>query len=1188
MYLKCLEMTGFKSFAERTRLDFEPGMTAIVGPNGCGKSNVSDAIRWVIGETSAKALRGTKMEDCIFNGTDARKPLGMAEAAITFADCEKVLGTDFNEVTIGRRVLRTGEGEYFINKTPCRLKDIQRLFMDTGIGTTSYSVLEQGRIDQILSSRPEDRRTIFEEASGITKFKADRKEAIRKLEHTEANLLRLADVIREVKRQIGSLQRQAGKARRYREFKDGLRALDLFASRRNLAEADRDIRDVESRIAKLNAELTAAQDVVEALEKENADSRARVVALEREIGTAMEASVQAQSTLDHTREMIELNSGRIVEYQSFSQRDAEDIEHTGHQIAKHEAELRELDTRLDTARTGQEDAAARMQADAAAFEAHQHDVEQVRARIRESRDESVELESLASRLQNQLVEIESRERSADLRKERLAAEKAQLARVVESYAARQAAVTQELDARAGDVEAAEAALEEWTPRLAALRAELDDAERTLAELRTRDAGLAGRLDLLGSEPDTDAFPSGARFLLDAANPDGIDRHAVLGSLADALEVDAPYRTALEAALRAWLDAVLVADFDSVRSLTRMLHERGAGAGRLLAVRHDAEPPPPADGPGARLADQVRCDASLRGVVERLLGSVYVVPSLDALPHPFPNGLVCVTHDGCLVRGDGSAEVWTAAAPGANPLSRKHMLEAGRSARAEIEGALAAAEQARARILSDVRSAETARDTARDALDAARQTLAQKVGENDVVSRETVEARQRLETVSWEYDSLNAQQASDGSTRDDAAARIRELADKRHAILEAIRSTTDTLHTLEGRQAEIQAAMTDARIACARATQQVEHIESQRKATASRLDELRNAHASRVAGIASYENSIRQLGTEIEAARGRLAEMEDAVRAASTRAATLRRNRAGHAEALIAREAELAEKRKALDTLRNAKSEREIHYTECRMRRQNLLDRVVSEYGVTEEQVLAAPEPLWDEAGRPAPEVLDTRIAELRTKLDAMGPVNLVAIDEHRELEERYAFLTGQETDLLNAKEQLHAMIRKINRTTSEMFRDTFHAVNGNFEGMFRRLFNGGSAKLVLVNEEDVLECGIEIIARPPGKRLQNISLLSGGERTLTAVALLLAIYMIKPSPFCLLDELDAALDDSNIGRFVAVLKEFLAQSQFVVITHNRQTIAAADTLYGVTMPEKGVSRLVSMRFNPDTKPAPTA
>ncbi|MBN1557544.1 MAG: chromosome segregation protein SMC [Lentisphaerae bacterium] len=1187
MYLKSLQMTGFKSFADKTRLDFEPGMTAIVGPNGCGKSNISDAIRWVLGETSAKALRGSKMEDCIFGGTDDRKPLGMAQVDITFTDCEDVLNTDYHEVTVSRRVFRSGEGAYFLNKTPCRLKDIQRLFMDTGIGTSSYSLMEQGRIDQILSSRPEDRRQIFEEASGITKFKADKKEAIRKLEHTEANLLRLADVIREVKRQIGSLQRQAGKARRYQSIKQSLRTLDLFLARRTLAAADAELQAIESELAELNTQTGRTRQEVDEIEKASAALRTAMMETEREIASVLEAGVQAQSTLDHTRELIGLNRQRIEEYEVLSQRDSREITDTHRQMETQRRQQAELEQRLADARQTRAGAETEMRTASEALETHQSEVNTVRDRIRTLREESVEMESLASRLQNEMIELESRERSTVIRRERLAAEKSQLARVLEARETRLADVQQALERRRAEAAARAEALPPLRRHLEERRAALAETRARAGDLQARSAALEARLQVLEEKAEAGAgIPAGTRLLLDPGNPLGIETGSLLGPLASHIETDAALRTALETVLRAWLDGVLVADGATARRILSLWRSREEGPGRLLnaAVPPEAPPEPPA--PGCRpFLDGVRCSDVAAPVVRRLLAHVWLVDSLESIPDTLPAHVCCVTPDGCLVHGAHGFEYGTRDTGGETPLARKHLRTDAEDALAAVRTELESASRRAGALSAEIDTLEAGLETARVELEAHTRKAAQTEGEHEVVSRETEEARRRLETVAWECDNLGNQDEADGETRETIVQRSEALRARREQAARDISERTRTLHDLENRQTALQSAATEARIRLAQEDQTLEHLETQRNAAATRLAELQSAVDGRTAGIQSYEARIAGLRKEIEQAEAGLASLETAVGRHKARSESLRRNREKQASELSAFEAQLADTRNRLETVHNRKSETEVHYMECRMRRQNLLDRAASEYQAAPEDIMAAPEPEWENDEAPSAEALETQIAELRTRLEAMGPVNLVAIEEHRELEERYRFLTGQEEDLARAKQQLMDMIRKINRTTSDMFRNAFQAVNDNFQSMFKQLFNGGSAKLVLVDEEDVLECGIEIIARPPGKRLQNISLLSGGERTLTAVSLLFAIYMLKPSPFCLLDELDAALDESNIGRFVNVLKAFLRQSQFVVITHNRQTIAAAETLYGVTMPGKGISRIISMRFNPQSREA---
>lgn len=1173
MYLKQLEMNGFKSFMAKTKLDFEPGMTAIVGPNGCGKSNISDALRWVLGEQSAKALRGSKMEDVIFNGTDARKPLGMAEVSVTFADCEESLGTDYHEVTITRRVFRSGEGQYFLNKTPCRLKDIKRLFMGTGVGTSTYSLLEQGRIDQILSSRPEDRRAVFEEASGITKFKADKREAMNKLDQTEANLLRLSDVITEVKRQIGSLQRQAGKAKRYKDFRDELQVLDLFTTRNRVKTYDRDIAEIAAESNALKTKLSEAQAEIEHTEQDSAGLRQAQMETQREIGTVLEAGVQARTQLDHTRELIETNGQRIGEYRALSQRDTAEIEEAQRQSHDKRQLLISLDEQLQTAQQGRRAAEEELAANQTAFDTHRQQIDSARGTIQKLREDSVSLEGLASRLQNELVEIENRERATVLQRERLTAEKSQVTRAAETHQRRRTEMTTLLeDMQAGldrarrDVTAAEQEQSDASQRA-------DSLQQHSSELRSKLAATGARLDLLAEdEAAAEDFPPGSQLVLSEDNPLQINRQDVLGPLAMQIQVPTDYRRALESALRAWLDAVIVISPTTAVTILRALESKQAGTARLLVAELPVPPPQPLS--GNRLMDHVTCSDVVRTILERLIGNVLVVDALD--PSALPVGAVAVTLTGQLFSSAGAAELWMPDKSVSNPLARTYALDEGRRTAADLNSQLSRNDDA-------LVEARTAHDQLRTALTDARRKLAetersvaQKEGESQVVTREAETARKRLETVTYELDTLLKEQAGGGTEREAIIARLDEARSHREQASVRLQEQTHDLRALEDRSGDFQSTLTDSRIRFAGLRQKSEHLDSQRATLAARVEELDGSIRGRSEGLESYSVNIERLEKEIATARNRLIELETIVQTNLTKAESLRRNQEKQAEALHQMDGHLSQRRKQAEEMRESIARFDIRRTETSMQRQNLLDRITSDYRISVDTVMAEPE---EPQELPPLEESETRIAELRTKLDAMGPVNLVAIEEYQELQERFAFLTEQEEDLVNSKQQLMELIKKINVTTSEMFRETFTKVNTNFEEMFKRLFRGGSARLVLLDEDDILESGIEIIARPPGKRLQSVSLLSGGERTMTAVSLLFAIYMIKPAPFCLLDELDAALDDSNIGRFVTVLKDFLQYSQFVVITHNRQTIAASDVLYGVTMQEKGISNTVSMKFS---------
>ena len=550
MYLKALEMVGFKSFAERTKLVFEPGMMAIVGPNGCGKSNVSDAIRWVLGEQSPKALRGGAMTDVIFNGTDAAKPLAMAEVNLTLTDCESVLGTEYNEVTVTRRVFRSGEGQYFINKAQCRLKDVQRLFMDTGLGTNSYSVMEQGRIDQILSSRPDDRREVFEEASGISKYKADKKEALRKLEHTEANLLRLGDIIKEVKRQIISLQRQVGKAKRYKSLQDQLRASDVWLGKGRLAELDASLAALEVELKAHSASEEELRTGVEAAEGHANELRQNMAEVEGRIAAAMDASSEASGALSRARELIRVNQERAQELGSLSQRDSRETEGARASLASHQDDLDSLKKDLIAATDAHETARGELDRHQATLAAHDQATAAARKRLQDLRTEALDLETRLARLQNEWNEIEARERTDLIRRERFAAEKGEAERAVESYEERLGLMAAQRAQKQSGAEQAQRQVEDLRQTQTDRAAQLSALQREMSALASEAAAREAQVNLLTrSRAEARGFPAGAKKLLENTPVPGVNPKDILGSLAEKIRADKDHKLALEAVLR---------------------------------------------------------------------------------------------------------------------------------------------------------------------------------------------------------------------------------------------------------------------------------------------------------------------------------------------------------------------------------------------------------------------------------------------------------------------------------------------------------------------------------------------------------------------------------------------------------------------------------------------------------------
>jgi chromosome segregation protein len=1189
--LKRVEIVGFKSFADKTVLNFERGMTAIVGPNGCGKSNTSDAIRWVLGEQNARNLRGGTMQDVIFSGTDSHKPLNMAEVNLTLAECEGVLNTEYSEVTITRRVFRSGDSHYLVNKTPCRLKDIQRLFMDTGIGRGSYSIMEQGKIDQILSSRPEDRRAVFEEASGITKFRNDKREALRKLEQTEANLLRLDDIIREVKRQIISLQRQAGKARRYQQLMQELRAYDVYVSRLRLGELDRQIEQTANQVSSVSEQLEAHREDIAGLEQEAGERRTRLEQLDQEIARAVETVSRLRNQMEATRNLIQINEDRVRELQEVAARDTRDADEARARLAEHQENHAALTGRHAEA----VEKLAVAERDLAEKQARHQELERLaqaaRLELHQARQKSLELENRAVKLQNELQEMDARRQATVLRKERLAAEQIGLTQAGEVHAQRQEAARQRLAQAQAQGTEKSTFLNELVSAKGDQARRLSEGRQQLNQLQQKAAGLRARLEMLSArQAREEGFPGGARLLMDAKEEvPGLDRGRILGVLAEMVVADPEYQTALESVLRNWLDAVVVRDSESACAILRVLGERKAGAARLLTV----EELPAYERPdiGVALLPHVRVAPEALPLVNRLLATASVVDSFDDLPLPLPLEAVLVRRDGALLRGDGAAEFWMVEGKATNPLAKMALRTQTQEELERLDGEIAAAQRLLEALHGEEQSLEQRIAAAREAVNASRQEVGQAEGELRTVSREQQQAADRLRTVTAELDALLKQEAA---------------ADQRHAglaqSLEQARGEVTThrerLAELSRRQEEVeqqrlQAAneLAERRLAAGEARQETANLDRQRTAARDRIAELGQIIEERSRGVTTYRQRVEELQRQAEAARESIAPLESARAEAEQELAGVRTRRQTDQQALSETDAALRQRRGAAEALAENRNKLDIRLAEGRLNRQNLLERVLGEHRIEVDKLAEEPDPVWENGEVPPLETVETHLAELRAKIESIGPVNLVAIEEHQELEDRHQFLTRQQSDLVEAKTQLVDMLKKINLTTTELFTDTFNKVNENFEKMFTKLFGGGSAKLVLVNEDDVLESGIEIIARPPGKKLQNISLLSGGERTMTAVALLFALFLVKPSPFCVLDEMDAALDEANIGRFVEAVKEFVRSSQFIVITHNQKTMAAADVLYGVTMEQKGVSKLVSLKFagdrpRPDTVPDP--
>jgi chromosome segregation protein len=1239
MYLKTLSIQGFKSFADKTVFEFAKGVTGIVGPNGCGKSNVVDAIRWVLGETSAKALRGGEMADVIFNGTEKRKPLGMAEVTLTMADCEGPLKVDYNEVALTRRVFRDGRSEYRINGTLCRLKDIHDLLMDTGIGRTAYSIMAQGQIDQILSSKPEERRAVFEEAAGITKFKREKKEALRKLEFTEANLLRVSDVLAEQDRRMNSLRRQVAKARRYQALAADTRVLDSHLGHRKFTEltAEHDelvvsIRGLEVRDTELEHQLPAKEEAVT-----EARSAARI--FEGELAELRQRLNEHRNALNSAASRIAFNDERKAELDSRIRQNHEDIAETREKLARQEFEFTAANESLDQLSRIIAEKEIQLADQENRTRGTREERETLENALRETRGEANRAQTIIAatqaKIESALAQLEgSRERSRQLNDEQQ-----RLTLEMEESRAEQARI-------AGDVESTGSMLAELEESFQAAertyqhtRGDLDAARAAALESNKILAQRSARFDAVRQLVESgEGFEKGTQNVINGLGQPEHFKPGIHGVLASLIEAEDTCARAIEAALGAHLQAVLVQDQAMAEAIITRLTEKQLGVAAILPesfIRHSAGTQMEAlpEGATAWALDRVKSDKRITAVMERLLDQVLIVPNLATALRlrPAHLGVTFVTLAGVILSGEGMLRGGTASEGTTSVLALQNE---ARSLAAEVESLATADETARTRVTELEARLEQLREeveVSRERLQRQKVDLSTLQGQLSLASREVENFDTKLENVRWEIGELATREQAATDSREHLEEQLSSARERLEALENEARRLQSESESVVRRELDIVDVLNELRTELAVERRAKQAAEEQQKPMESRLSELREVAIRRETEIESFDQRIEaaqgenaRLAEESESHRAEVEDLQieintrsegrrellEAIETAETLLAAVRRDHAKINEQKGREEIACTKLELRLESLSNSIQERhQIDLStfepdphallasiasqkalQGRGGRQSIITGDETDENADDEMPIVVVDGISEEieipgemTGEPDWEFVESIVADIKRRLDAMGPVNLDAIEEFEELEERYNFLKGQHDDLVNSKTELLEVIDRINTETQRLFAETFAQVKINFREMFKELFGEkGEADLMLLDESDPLESGIDITAKPPGKKLQSITLLSGGERSMTAVALLFSIYMIKPSPFCVLDELDAPLDESNINRFVKVLDRFIDNSQFIIVTHSKRTMARADVMYGVTMEEFGVSKPVGMRLTQDS------
>ncbi len=1180
--LQALELYGFKSFADKTRFEFPPGITVIVGPNGSGKSNVVDAIRWVLGEQSAKSLRGKEMADVIFKGTNARKMMGMAEATLFFDNHQRLLAIDADEVRITRRVYRSGEGEYLINGQPCRLKDVRDLFRGTGLGTDAYSIIEQGKVDQLLQASPKERRALFEEAAGISRFRAKRQEAERRLERVEQNLLRLGDLVDEVRQRLETVRSQAEKARQYRQLSEQLSQLraevawcDWQRLVRRFDEAHKRLQEEQQKLGQVVAER-------ESLERQLHDFEQQAAQLDTQWRTCQEQLVTLRDQIAARQSVAELERARLDELH-------EEVRlHLEHERAA----VRRADQLQDRVKHGrmhveeqhrrwlalQEDCREQDQllADLSSQWA------QLDQQVHALRLEQLNIMRLLGRLGSEESRLGAELAAAEANRAEALRQADEQSRELEQWQERLGRFLAEQEQLSAELHSAQRAVQQAQHELAQARRVHDRRHQEALQWRHSQQAIEQRLKLLEEWQQNDqSIGPGERQLLEYRDR---GHSEILGTLADLLQCepfDAPY---VDAALG---DAARWVVLTSNEALEHWSSQAGDLKGPVHLVslqnvpqRIDRRPARWEGRPGVlrRLDRMVECPHNVRLLVEYLLGRTYLVESLAIAwqcHRSTPGRARFVTLDGAVLERDGRLVVGPRPSD-QQPITRRTEIQALRSELARVERLASEAELEVRRWAEHVEQLEVQMRRLVEEERTAHEALVQKRAMIQAASHEQAACRNRLE---------QAERKKQQSLQliDVLGAKLRSVSRQREEGEQQLRQTEE----------QLTKALDERDRADRRRQQQVE-LRAQRQIELSAARQRLEALQSQ---LQQLEETCAEVHRVLDEARGNLERVTERRRLSE--------------RVILTATSELAQfywdkqqLEQLLDTTVRARSDLEIHRQRLQrtiqqlLRRQQQLQETAHRLELDVEQLRQARSLLearvrdelgieiTDWQGTAASEqsteqraAMANQIENLRQQIQQFGAVNLQAVEELESLESRYNHLAAQYDDLRHAKQSLERLIQRTNSDCRRLFLETLEAVRANFQSIYRKAFGGGRADLALEPNVDVLEAGVDIVATPPGKPTFSNSLLSGGERALTAVALLLAIFQYRPSPFCILDEVDAPFDEANIERFIDVLHDFLAWTKFVIVTHSKKTMTAANTLHGVTMQESGVSKRVSVRFD---------
>ena len=1181
MYLRRLELQGFKSFADKTVLELMPGLTTVIGPNGSGKSNISDAIRWVLGEQSMKSLRGTKSEDIIFAGTQNRKSLGFAEASLVFDNSDEKLPIEYSEVTVTRKIYRSGESGYYINKTPCRLKDILELFMDTGIGKDGYSIIGQGKIDDILSNKSEDRRHIFEEAAGIVKYRARKEESEKKLEHTKLNLLRVDDIVTEIEGSIGPLKEQSEKAKKYLDYRENLKNIEVGLFLHNIEENKNNLSKIEEdeKILKENYEDELTKQNKFQIQKD--DLKSDIDNITNQIEEMQKLGFESTNKIEKINSDIKVNEERISNNEINYKRFEEDINETKNKIEELKEEQKTKENKKENLYKNKEK-----------FEA-------------ELKEKQEELEKISGKLSEKEIEIEEKkkkvEANVDLKYENQNVISTQNA-TFEEVEKREKTLKNEVQTTISELDSSRITKGEIEKEFSEIESKRNKAQEKLNNINEKRAESTQKIKeyedeinkisynirmkdsrlkfLQETEKEKEGYTKSVKNLLLDCDKNKELSKGVCGVLANIVSTEKEYETAIEMCLGGSLQNIVTETESEAKKLVEHLRKNNMGRASFLPItsvkgrKIDKYDSKHINGIIGVASDLVKYDKKYEGIILSLLGRTIIVDNMDngvELAKKNRYSFRIVTLKGDVINPSGSITGGSVMQKTVNILGRSREIESIQKEIKVLNKKLENIQKEKEDYLSDIE----------DVLEEA-SSLEQNMQEIDITYatekqkmvsiEENVERLEnRLARLKQEQESIINKKQELNSIKEEAKEQIEKLSKENEELNKVIEEFANLNKDNQKYIDDLNFDITNLKISVS----SFEESEMSIKEMTERIEEdIKNNEESirnKQEQLSNIKNDNEQLMNNINELKNKITQIKEDVENSGNKVEKLKEERIKSNEKLEKTEKEIESLFKTIEGLKEQLVKIDVKKTKTAQDIEDIINKMWEEYELTPNSC--------ENYEKPA-NVAQTqkRVKEIREEIKKLGSINVDSIEEYKQLKERYDFMCEQRLDLEDAIAKLKKIINEMTQVMKEQFSEKFKIINKNFNEVFKELFGGGKAELILTDEQNILECGIEIQAQPTGKKLQNMSLLSGGERALTAIALLFAILKINPSPFCVLDEIEAALDDVNVFRYADYLKKFTKETQFLVITHRKGTMEAADTVYGVTMEENGISKLLSMKL----------